>query len=70
VLLTLALAGSDPRLLRHLYDGPNQPCKMRPIVKFILVVLEAVHVAYRKLNQAALMLRDFDAEEQESQKHV
>jgi hypothetical protein len=43
---------------------------MRPIVIFILVVREAVHVAYRKLDQAALMLRDFDAEEQEGQKYI
>jgi hypothetical protein len=43
---------------------------MRPIVIFILVVREAVRVVYRKLNQAALMLRDFDAEEQEGQKYI
>jgi hypothetical protein len=43
---------------------------MRPIVIFVLVVREAVHVAYCKLDRATLMLRDFDAEEQGSQKNI
>jgi hypothetical protein len=56
-LLTLALAGRILVCFGTHTTAPITPCKTSPIVRFILVICEAVHIADRNLYQATTMFR-------------